>query len=222
MRKGIHKNLNTTFQGSVSQFYLTSHENDPHGLPHDFYSIMHYKKDDAAKPGTITIETLDKQYQVGYSRFSSYRVFVSILMRMEVVPIEFRLQTYTSKSNMFKDVIGNQNQPSKYDYKKICLMYKCNFCMGEKMEHQRSKFLKGRSRHNISSIAIAECEDKNHFLCYQVAIFGRLRCNEEAHMTRCCGICRELKLRRSTRLATLSSALFPFPPIGFTATDDYY
>ncbi|EPB77901.1 astacin [Ancylostoma ceylanicum] len=110
-------------------FALTSVEPDPNGTPYDYYSITHAPKDYVAKPGTITIETLDKQYQTVF--------FLSVLCQysqnawnisMEHLPnIEINL--------MFEDVIGNQKKPSKWDWKKICLMYKCDTCMGEKMEH---------------------------------------------------------------------------------------
>ncbi|KIH61369.1 astacin [Ancylostoma duodenale] len=37
---------------------------DPsYGIPYDYKSIMHYAKDVFAKPGTITLETLDPRYQ---------------------------------------------------------------------------------------------------------------------------------------------------------------
>ncbi|KIH53777.1 hypothetical protein ANCDUO_16082 [Ancylostoma duodenale] len=60
---------------------------------------MHFSKDDCAKPGTIVIGALDKQYQ---------------------------------------DIIGKQEKPSKLDYKKICSKYKCDVCMGEKMDYKRN------------------------------------------------------------------------------------
>ncbi|RCN46572.1 hypothetical protein ANCCAN_07432 [Ancylostoma caninum] len=53
---------------------------------------MHYGKTAFAKDNTITIETLDKEYQ---------------------------------------DIIGNQELPSKNDYRKICLMYGCQKCAVE-------------------------------------------------------------------------------------------
>ncbi|EPB77902.1 astacin [Ancylostoma ceylanicum] len=86
-------------QNQKNQFALTSFDPDPYGIPYDYYSIMHYPKNASAKPGTITIETLDKKYQ---------------------------------------DVIGNQGKPSKWDYKRICSMYKCDNCMGDKKEPQES------------------------------------------------------------------------------------
>ncbi|EYC10957.1 hypothetical protein Y032_0053g2391 [Ancylostoma ceylanicum] len=49
--------------GFENQFALTSFDPDPYGIPYDYYSIMHYPKNASAKPGTITIETLDKKYQ---------------------------------------------------------------------------------------------------------------------------------------------------------------
>ncbi|KIH53107.1 hypothetical protein ANCDUO_16773 [Ancylostoma duodenale] len=58
---------NAAISGSSNQFGLTSFEPDPYGIPYDFYSIMHYPKDAGAKKRSIiTIETLDKQYQVGF------------------------------------------------------------------------------------------------------------------------------------------------------------
>ncbi|KIH50178.1 astacin [Ancylostoma duodenale] len=90
-------------KGSSDQFRLTSLEPDPYGIPYDYHSIMHYPRDAAAKkPGMITVETLDKQYQ---------------------------------------DIIGKQKKPSKWDYRRICSMYKCDFCMGEKMEHQEKGYV---------------------------------------------------------------------------------
>ncbi|EYC10960.1 hypothetical protein Y032_0053g2392 [Ancylostoma ceylanicum] len=104
------------FTAYLYLFALTSVEPDPNGTPYDYYSITHAPKDYVAKPGTITIETLDKQYQNAWN------------ISMEHLPnIEINL--------MFEDVIGNQKKPSKWDWKKICLMYKCDTCMGEKMEH---------------------------------------------------------------------------------------
>ncbi|ETN82451.1 astacin, partial [Necator americanus] len=34
-----------------------------HGVPYDYMSIMHYKKDTFARPGKISIETLNPSYQ---------------------------------------------------------------------------------------------------------------------------------------------------------------
>ncbi|KIH53108.1 hypothetical protein ANCDUO_16774 [Ancylostoma duodenale] len=57
-------------------------------------------------------------------------------------------------------------------------MYKCDFCMGEKMEHQEN------------------CIDENPFNCFQWAISRRLRCNNIGDMVRCCETCREVKQKR--------------------------
>ncbi|ETN76866.1 astacin [Necator americanus] len=67
---------------------------DTYGMPYDYLSIMHYRQDAFAKPGTVTLETLDTDYQ---------------------------------------DIIGITKRPSKNDYKKICLLYKCDCCNGKRM-----------------------------------------------------------------------------------------
>ncbi|KHJ94081.1 astacin [Oesophagostomum dentatum] len=70
---------------------ILSSDASTYDLPYDYLSITHYPKDAYAKPGTITIETLDPTYQ---------------------------------------DLIGQVDEPSVYDYKKVCLMYKCGKCIG--------------------------------------------------------------------------------------------
>ncbi|KAK6726499.1 hypothetical protein RB195_004680 [Necator americanus] len=43
---------------------------DTYGVPYDYLSVMHYSQDAFAKPGTITMETLDPDYQdiIGIAR----------------------------------------------------------------------------------------------------------------------------------------------------------
>ncbi|RCN46576.1 hypothetical protein ANCCAN_07436 [Ancylostoma caninum] len=95
---------------------------------------MHYKKDAFAKPGTITMETLDKRYQVEFSRLSFHQTFIRIC-KMYGSGLYETFRMHRDILNMLKDIIGNQEKPSKLDYKKICTKYKCDICMGEKMKY---------------------------------------------------------------------------------------
>ncbi|KAK6726724.1 hypothetical protein RB195_004815 [Necator americanus] len=80
-------------EGYWSQFSKVSpYQATTYGIPYDYKSIMHYGKTFFAKPGTISMETLDPSYQ---------------------------------------DVIGNQDDASSSDYRKICEIYQCKKCMGQ-------------------------------------------------------------------------------------------
>ncbi|KHJ92771.1 astacin [Oesophagostomum dentatum] len=64
-----HQASATTFSGNLlhsfeSQFSkVVSDQAISHGVEYDYLSIMHYAKDASAKPGTISLETLDSAYQ---------------------------------------------------------------------------------------------------------------------------------------------------------------
>ncbi|KHJ78077.1 astacin, partial [Oesophagostomum dentatum] len=95
-------------------FSTITPDNAPtYNVPYDYLSIMHYGKDAYAKPGTVTIETVDPKYQ---------------------------------------EQIGMQDEPSENDYKKVCLMYNCEACMGREMTAAQRE--EGRSMEYLNTTDI--------------------------------------------------------------------
>ncbi|EPB77897.1 astacin [Ancylostoma ceylanicum] len=116
-----------------------------YGVPYDYKSIMHYAKDFFAKPGTITMETIDPAYQ---------------------------------------DIIGTVEEPSKNDYKKICSIYNCEYCM-------------------------ELCYDQDPFQCLILSKRGDLDCNPGSHFVHfCCSTCRK-NGGQTTTVPTTTEKVFP-------------
>ncbi|KHJ94082.1 astacin [Oesophagostomum dentatum] len=112
--KYIRVHTENILAGYQHIFSTITPDNAPtYNVPYDYLSIMHYGKDAYAKPGTVTIETVDPKYQ---------------------------------------EQIGMQDEPSENDYKKVCLMYNCETCMGKEMTTAQRE--EGRSMEYLNTTDI--------------------------------------------------------------------
>ncbi|KIH49170.1 astacin, partial [Ancylostoma duodenale] len=67
-------------------------------------------------------------YGIPYDYYSIMHLWKDAFAKPDTITIE-------TLDKMYQDIIGKQKKPSKWDYKRICYMYRCDVCMGEKMEH---------------------------------------------------------------------------------------
>ncbi|EYC10981.1 hypothetical protein Y032_0053g2406 [Ancylostoma ceylanicum] len=147
-----------------------------YGVPYDYKSIMHYAKDFFAKPGTITMETIDPAYQ---------------------------------------DIIGTVEEPSKNDYKKICSIYNCEYCMGKKMSALEDGSEEPKPQpHSVTTPtpftqAPELCYDQDPFQCLILSKRGDLDCNPGSHFVHfCCSTCRK-NGGQTTTVPTTTEKVFP-------------
>ncbi|RCN46569.1 hypothetical protein ANCCAN_07429 [Ancylostoma caninum] len=151
-----------------------------YGVPYDYKSIMHYAKDFFAKPGTITMETLDPAYQ---------------------------------------DIIGTVTEPSKNDYKKICSIYNCEYCMGKKMsaldDHSTEESPQPPSVTTSapSTQAPEWCYDQDPFQCLILNERGDLDCSLDSNLRQfCCATCRNNDMQTTTVRTTTEGIVLPSTP----------
>ncbi|KIH55071.1 hypothetical protein ANCDUO_14776 [Ancylostoma duodenale] len=118
-----------------------------------------------------------------------------------------------------QDIIGTVMEPSKNDYKKICSIYNCEYCMGKKMsaldDHSTEELPQPLSVTTPAPFTQAPewCYDQDPFQCLILNKRGDLDCTFGSNLRQfCCATCKNNGMKTTTVPTTTEEVVLPSTP----------